>query len=42
MISNVLDYHHLLYFWTVAEDGSLRLASQILQVSQPSISGSIC
>ena len=29
-------------FETVAEEGSLRLASQILQVSQPNISGSIC
>jgi len=29
-------------FETVVEEGSLRLASQILQVSQPNISGSIC
>ena len=24
MISNGLDYHHLLYFWAVAKEGSLR------------------
>jgi hypothetical protein len=33
MASNGLDYHHLLCFETVAEEGSRRLASQILQVS---------
>jgi len=42
MISNGLDYHHLLYFWAVAKEGSLRLAGQVLHVSQPSISGSAC
>jgi LysR family transcriptional regulator, transcriptional activator of nhaA len=33
-----LNYHHLLYFWAVAKEGSLRRASEILHVSQPSIS----
>lgn len=33
-----LNYHHLLYFWTVAKEGSLRKASEVLHVSQPSIS----
>ena len=33
-----LNYHHLLYFWTVAHEGSLRAAAEKLNVSQPSIS----
>ncbi len=36
-----LNYHHLLYFWTVAKEGSLRKASEKLRVSQPSISTQI-
>jgi LysR family transcriptional activator of nhaA len=40
-ISNTLNYHHLLYFWAVAKEGSLRQASQVLHVSQPSISAQI-
>jgi len=32
-----LNYHHLLYFWTVAREGSIRRASEKLCVSQPSI-----
>jgi molybdenum-dependent DNA-binding transcriptional regulator ModE len=38
MRSNPLNYHHLLYFWAVARKGSVKLASQSLHVSQPSIS----
>jgi LysR family transcriptional activator of nhaA len=38
MRSNPLNYHHLLYFWAVAKKGSVKLASQSLHVSQPSIS----
>jgi LysR family transcriptional regulator, transcriptional activator of nhaA len=41
MISNALNYHHLLYFWAVAKEGGLRQASQVLHVSQPSISAQI-
>ena len=33
-----LNYHHLLYFWTVVSEGSLRQAAEALNVSQPSIS----
>ena len=33
-----LNYHHLLYFWTVAKEGGLRQAAEKLHVSQPSIS----
>ena len=36
-----LNYHHLLYFWTVAKEGSLRKASEKLNVSEPSISAQI-
>lgn len=36
-----LNYHHLLYFWTVARAGSLAAASKKLHVSQPSISAQI-
>lgn len=36
-----LNYHHLLYFWAVAKEGSLRKASEKLRVSQPSISTQI-
>lgn len=36
-----LNYHHLLYFWTVAKEGGLRKASEKLHVSQPSISAQI-
>ena len=33
-----LNYHHLLYFWTVARTGSIARASQELHLSQPTIS----
>lgn len=36
-----LNYHHLLYFWAVAKEGSLRKASEVLHVSQPSISAQL-
>jgi LysR family transcriptional activator of nhaA len=36
-----LNYHHLLYFWTVAKEGGLRQAAQKLSVSQPSICAQI-
>ena len=36
-----LNYHHLLYFRTVAKEGGLRLASEKLKVSQPSISAQV-
>jgi LysR family transcriptional activator of nhaA len=41
MIANTLNYHHLHYFWAVAKLGGLRQASQVLHVSQPSISAQI-
>ena len=36
-----LNYHHLRYFWAVAREGSLRRASELLRVSQPSMSAQI-
>lgn len=36
-----LNYHHLFYFWAVAKEGSLRRASEVLHVSQPSISAQL-
>ncbi len=36
-----LNYHHLLYFWTVAREGSITKASHQLRLAQPTISGQI-
>ncbi len=36
-----LNYHHLLYFWTVAREGSVAKACERLLLSQPTISGQI-
>ncbi len=36
-----LNYHHLLYFWTVVRAGSIQKASQQLQVSPPAISAQL-
>ncbi len=33
-----LNYHHLLYFWTVAREGSIARASETLRLAQPTIS----
>jgi LysR family transcriptional activator of nhaA len=41
MNPSTLNYHHLLYFWAVAKEGSLRRASEVLHVSQPSISAQL-
>ena len=41
MTPSALNYHHLLYFWAVAKEGSLRRASEVLHVSQPSISAQL-
>jgi LysR family transcriptional regulator, transcriptional activator of nhaA len=38
---NWLNYHHLLYFWAVAKEGSLRRAGEKLHLSQPTISAQI-
>ena len=36
-----LNYHHLLYFWTVAREGSVSKASEALRLAQPTISGQV-
>jgi len=36
-----LNYHHLLYFWTVAKQGSIVRASEELHLAHPTISGQI-
>ncbi len=41
MSDDWLNYHHLLYFWTVAHEGSVTRASEKLHLSQPTISGQL-
>ena len=36
-----LNYHHLLYFWTVAKEGSIAKACGTLNLAQPTISGQL-
>jgi LysR family transcriptional activator of nhaA len=36
-----LNYHHLLYFWTVAKEGSVVKAAQQLRLSQPTVSSQV-
>lgn len=36
-----LNYHHLLYFWTVAREGSVTRASEKLHLSQPTVSSQL-
>ncbi len=36
-----LNYHHLLYFWTVVREGSITGAAEKLFVSQPTVSGQL-
>ncbi len=36
-----INYHHLMYFWVVAREGSIVRACEELQLSQPTISGQI-
>ncbi len=36
-----LNYHHLLYFWTVAREGGVSKAAQKLRLSQPTVSAQI-
>jgi len=36
-----LNYHHLLYFWTVAREGSVSKAAEKLRLSQPTISAQV-
>jgi len=36
-----LNYHHLLYFWTVAREGSIAAATKTLNLTQPTISAQL-
>ena len=36
-----LNYHHLLYFWTVAREGSIARACEKLSLAQPTVSGQL-
>lgn len=36
-----LNYHHLLYFWTVAKEGGVSKAADVLHVSQPTVSAQL-
>jgi LysR family transcriptional regulator, transcriptional activator of nhaA len=36
-----LNYHHLLYFWTVVREGSISKAAEKLRLAQPTISAQI-
>ena len=36
-----LNYHHLLYFWSVAKHGTMTKACEELRLAQPTISGQI-
>jgi len=36
-----INYQHLLYFWTVAREGSVTRAAEMLHLAQPTISGQI-
>ena len=36
-----LNYHHLLYFWTVAREGSIVRACRKLNLAQPTVSGQL-
>jgi LysR family transcriptional activator of nhaA len=38
---NWLNYHHLLYFWTVAREGTIAKACALLHLTQPTISGQL-
>src|SRR6516225_6740015 len=43
MVGNMarLNYHHLMYFWTVAREGTIARACAQLQLTQPTISGQL-
>lgn len=36
-----LNYHHLLYFWMIAKEGTIARACQQLRLAQPTISGQL-
>ena len=36
-----LNYHHLLYFWTVVREGGVSKAAEKLRLSQPTVSAQV-
>ncbi len=38
---NALNFQHLLYFWTVASEGSIAAATKVLHLAQPTISAQL-
>jgi LysR family transcriptional regulator, transcriptional activator of nhaA len=36
-----INYQHLYYFWTVAKQGSISAACEVLHLAQPTISGQL-
>ncbi len=36
-----LNYHHLLYFWVIAREGSIKQARDVLSLSQPALSAQL-
>ncbi len=38
---NWLNYHHLLYFWVIAREGSIKKACEVLTLSQPALSAQL-
>ena len=36
-----LNYHHLLYFWVIAREGSIKQACEVLSLSQPALSAQL-
>lgn len=36
-----LNYHHLLYFWVIAREGSMTRACEVLNLSQPALSAQL-
>jgi LysR family transcriptional activator of nhaA len=36
-----VNYHHLLYFWTVAREGGVARAAEVLRLAQPTISAQV-
>lgn len=41
MSADWINYHHLMYFWTVAREGGVTAASEKLHLAQPTISGQL-
>jgi len=36
-----LNYHHLLYFWTVVREGGVSRAAEKLSLAQPTVSAQV-